>query len=192
LLFFQIQIYFIIKSPTRRGVKYMRRFVIIISLVASGAMILAGCETVPKKVKKDIAGLTGRVDTLESRVENVEGKQTELETAVTSAARAAAAAGHTESKAKVRTSRINVSPKRMSSPRTREEMREIQICLKNANFYQGEIDGIKGRATRRAIREFQKANALRADGVVGPKTRELLSKYMSPGAASKVEKDTIK
>ena len=41
---------------------------------------------------------------------------------------------------------------------------------------------MKGRGTKKAIKEFQKANGLRADGVVGAKTWELLSKYAVAGA----------
>ncbi len=55
---------------------------------------------------------------------------------------------------------------------------EIQIALKNAGFYKGVIDGIIGPKTKRAIREFQKANGLKADGLVGPKTWPILERYL--------------
>ncbi len=56
-------------------------------------------------------------------------------------------------------------------------IRKIQLALKNAGFYKGPIDGKSGEQTKRAIREFQKANKLNPDGVVGKKTWLKLSRY---------------
>lgn len=56
---------------------------------------------------------------------------------------------------------------------------EIQAALKNAGFYAGEVDGKIGARTKKAIAEFQKANGLTADGKVGPKTWNVLSKYLT-------------
>lgn len=60
---------------------------------------------------------------------------------------------------------------------------DIQKALQNAGFYTGKIDGKIGPLSEKAIKEFQKANGLEADGKVGPKTWELLSKYLekAPG-----------
>jgi peptidoglycan hydrolase-like protein with peptidoglycan-binding domain len=57
---------------------------------------------------------------------------------------------------------------------------QIQTALKNADFYAGSIDGKIGPMSRKAIIEFQKANALVADGKVGPKTWAVLSQYLNP------------
>lgn len=59
-----------------------------------------------------------------------------------------------------------------------EHNKEIQIALKAANFYAGNIDGKIGPKTRKAIIEFQKANGLKADGKAGPKTWTKLEKYL--------------
>lgn len=56
---------------------------------------------------------------------------------------------------------------------------DIQRALKNANFYNGPIDGKIGPNTLKAIIEFQKANSLKADGIAGQKTKALLVKYLS-------------
>ena len=56
---------------------------------------------------------------------------------------------------------------------------EVQTALKNANFYDGEIDGKVGPKTKKAIEEFQKANNLKADGKVGPKTWALLNAHLN-------------
>lgn len=57
---------------------------------------------------------------------------------------------------------------------------EIQTALKNAGFYSGTVDGKSGPNTKKAIAEFQKSQGLVADGKVGPKTWDLLSKHLNP------------
>lgn len=47
----------------------------------------------------------------------------------------------------------------------------VQVALYRYGHYKGEIDGIAGPLTRRAIRNFQRSKGLAVDGVVGPKTR---------------------
>ncbi len=154
-------------------------YVVVASLVVLG---LAGCETVPKKFKAEVAGIKSKVDTLETRVEGVETKQAESErmtmeqTQALEEMKARSAARQTSSK-----SNITPKPKMI---RLKGHMKEIQTCLKNAGFYQGSIDGVKGRNTKKAIKAFQKANGLKADGVVGPKTWDLLVKYSSNPAES--------
>jgi hypothetical protein len=59
-------------------------------------------------------------------------------------------------------------------------VKEIQLALKNAGFYAGEVDGKIGPKTKAAIEEFQKANNLKPDGKVGPKTWVSLSKHLNP------------
>jgi murein L,D-transpeptidase YcbB/YkuD len=61
---------------------------------------------------------------------------------------------------------------------SKERIENIQRALKNAGFYTGEIDGIAGMRTRRAIKVFQKSKGLQPDGVVGPKTWEELNKVL--------------
>ena len=54
----------------------------------------------------------------------------------------------------------------------------IQAALKNAGYYQGAVDGKFGQMTATAIKEFQKANGLKADGVIGEQTWIKLSEYL--------------
>lgn len=57
--------------------------------------------------------------------------------------------------------------------------KKIQRALKKADFYAGPIDGKIGKRTRKAIKEFQKANNLTADGKVGEKTWAKLKQYLN-------------
>ena len=47
---------------------------------------------------------------------------------------------------------------------------EIQTRLKNWGYYSGEVDGVFGSATEKAVKYFQQKNGLTADGVVGAQT----------------------
>ncbi|MBL7081353.1 MAG: peptidoglycan-binding protein [Candidatus Omnitrophica bacterium] len=56
--------------------------------------------------------------------------------------------------------------------------KEIQAALRSAGFYTGKIDGDIGPMTKRAIEDFQAANDLAVDGVIGPKTWAILGQYL--------------
>lgn len=62
--------------------------------------------------------------------------------------------------------------------KTKDRIKQIQIALKKAGFYQGEIDRKIGPKTKKAIIDFQRSKRLKPDGVVGLKTWEELSKYL--------------
>lgn len=54
------------------------------------------------------------------------------------------------------------------------DIKEYQSLLKQAGYYPGPIDGIRGPLTEKAILRFQKDQGLTADGVVGPVTLQQL------------------
>ena len=74
-----------------------------------------------------------------------------------------------------------------SLPTTVTSIEEAQILLKNLGIYTGEIDGINGSLTKKAIREFQKLAGLVVDGVLGPNTINALingeNSYIDIGGA---------
>ena len=53
-------------------------------------------------------------------------------------------------------------------------MTRLQMNLKFLGLYSGQIDGIKGTQTINAIKEFQKDNNLKVDGIAGQKTIDSL------------------
>lgn len=55
-----------------------------------------------------------------------------------------------------------------------EEVRQIQKVLKREGYYNGTVDGIYGTGTKTAVRSFQKAVGITADGIAGPKTLKFL------------------
>ena len=68
-----------------------------------------------------------------------------------------------------------------------KDIENAQITLKELNLYNGEIDGINGKGTKSAIKEFQKLAGLTIDGVLGPNTKAALEK----GEDSYVSVNTI-
>lgn len=62
----------------------------------------------------------------------------------------------------------------------KQDNKTIQTLLKDKGYYQGDIDGVIGPATRAAIKKFQRDNGLSADGKVGPQTWEKLIEEDDP------------
>lgn len=152
----------------------------VLALVILSAFTMSGCSSARKKLSEDVKGIKTKVDTLETRVEGVETKQSEVERLAMEQARRMEEL-KSEKMTRVSSERTNVGIKNKGSRRDKEYIKNIQTCLKNAGFYKGKIDGVKGRKTRSAIREFQSANGLAADGVVGKMTREALNRYTAGG-----------
>lgn len=54
------------------------------------------------------------------------------------------------------------------------DVHRLQARLKELGYYTDEVDGVTGPATRAAVRRFQAANGLGADGIAGPNTNAVL------------------
>ena len=133
----------------------------ILSLVLLVGLLVSGCtlnfDEKIANVEKRIEAAEGRLDSLESRVDTIEQRLAIVE----------------EGCAKYKT---EAGGKVASIDMTNEE---VQTALKNAGFYTGAIDGKMGPNSDKAIKDFQVANGLKADGVVGSKTKALLAKYLT-------------
>lgn len=55
-----------------------------------------------------------------------------------------------------------------------EDVKTLQGRLHDLGYYTDEIDGQFGAATKAAVVDFQRANGLEADGMVGSETKALL------------------
>lgn len=58
-----------------------------------------------------------------------------------------------------------------------EAVKQVQQRLKDLGYYNGSVDGQYGSGTANAVRDFQAANNLTADGVAGKSTQETLYGY---------------
>ena len=61
----------------------------------------------------------------------------------------------------------------------------LQVALGAVGLYGGQIDGIKGPRTRRAVRRFQRRKGLAVDGIAGPRTRRALGRRGRPPLGSR-------
>jgi murein L,D-transpeptidase YcbB/YkuD len=147
------------------------------------SFLITGCSTVSSK---RLNGLETKVSTLEAKVDSVEQRQSAIE-GQTGESRESV--GYLKGKVDSRgPSTVVVTGTQgnegylYKSGKKSLTHKEIQLALKNAGFYNGPIDGKIGKNTKKAIREFQKTNGLKADGIVGPKTRDLLLQYLTQEA----------
>ena len=62
-----------------------------------------------------------------------------------------------------------------------EEVRQIQTKLKRWGYLKGNVDGIYGSQTQKAVRYFQSKNGLKVDGIAGKQTLEAMGIYKSSG-----------
>ena len=58
---------------------------------------------------------------------------------------------------------------------SKDQVKKAQKELKKLGYYKGEVDGIYGDDTEKAVKKFQKDNGLIEDGVVGPGTGAMLN-----------------
>ncbi len=65
-----------------------------------------------------------------------------------------------------------------------ERVTELQRLLSAARFDVGSADGVFGQKTLAAVKAFQRANGLVADGVVGPKTADALDLDLGGGGST--------
>lgn len=67
-----------------------------------------------------------------------------------------------------------------------QEVVGLQVKLKALGYYSGEIDGVFGPATRRAVESFQEDSGLVADGIAGPLTFRALEGAQERASREKV------
>jgi peptidoglycan hydrolase-like protein with peptidoglycan-binding domain len=71
------------------------------------------------------------------------------------------------------------------------EVRKLQQDLTNKGYSTKGIDGVFGSNTEAAVKKFQKANDIKADGVVGESTKKALAKKTSV-SKTPAKKETVK
>jgi peptidoglycan hydrolase-like protein with peptidoglycan-binding domain len=66
-------------------------------------------------------------------------------------------------------------------------LKDIERALQEGGFNPGSVDGIMDKQTRKAVREFQKANRLQATSFIDAKTKEKLESLSLQRAKKKQE-----
>lgn len=62
-----------------------------------------------------------------------------------------------------------------------DDVKTVQDKLKRWGYYSGNVDGIYGPATKKAVEYFQRKNGLTVDGIVGKRTFEALGMMQQAG-----------
>ncbi|MFA5096589.1 MAG: peptidoglycan-binding protein [Candidatus Omnitrophota bacterium] len=152
----------------------MLKKVFVLPLLAIFAFSLVGCASRGQLRQKDseIQILKNQVSLLESQIQNKDQELVTLTEALS--AKEAELAKAEAGQASVKRSDRKVK----AYPTTKD----FQTALKNAGYDPGWIDGRMGKKTRDAIKAFQKANDLKANGRMGKKTWALLGKYLNQKA----------
>jgi murein DD-endopeptidase MepM/ murein hydrolase activator NlpD len=64
----------------------------------------------------------------------------------------------------------------------------LQVALRANGLYKGDVDGLIGPRTDRAVRKLQARAKITVDGIVGPQTRKALGKLGRPGLGTRTLK----
>ncbi|MCX5668616.1 MAG: peptidoglycan-binding domain-containing protein [Candidatus Omnitrophica bacterium] len=132
-----------------------------VGLAVMGIFVLNGCATMNKNDELLNQGLRNKISALETQLKEKDDEINSLkETPVKSS------------------EDVNANISKVGEANQQIDSKQIQTALKNAGYYQGAVDGKMGKKTRKAVREFQKANNLPADGRVGKNTWLVLKEYL--------------
>jgi hypothetical protein len=144
----------------------MARKMVVLLLLGVFAFSLSGCATARKEKEMEIQGLKNQVSVLEAQVQSKDEEIAGLKDALVKA------------KDQREIIEVDTTKKVVAEVKFRPNIKQIQIALNNAGYNPGPIDGKRGKATREAVKAFQRANNLAVDGKVGKKTWELLQGYL--------------
>jgi peptidoglycan hydrolase-like protein with peptidoglycan-binding domain len=158
-------------------------------VISIAALALAGCTTTGQKVSP-VNQVQNQVVDLEQRMEDQEKEIVDLKYEVKELT------GRVDAKntVDIETSAPIPTPTRITPSKSVEvEIEniikvaatgmEVQKALKNAGVYDGKIDGKVGPRTKSAVVEFQRQHSLKADGVIGQKTWNVLKTYLEPAVS---------
>ncbi len=143
-----------------------RKVAVLFFVLVVFVICISGCATIGGQSKgSEIQTLRNQVVALETQVQQKDAEIDSLRKALSKT---------TEEKYTAMKG-IRLQAGAAASP----TVKQIQTALKNAGYDPGPIDGRIGKSTRTAIKDFQKANNLAADGKVGKQTWNILSQYLN-------------
>ena len=123
-------------------------------IIALGILGLAGCATTRNNTDLEMQNMRSRVNELQAQLQEKDQQIVSLQEALSQGAPA----------------EMQVVPG--------VSLKDIQIALKNAGYDPGKLDAVMGRKTRKAIKDFQKANGVSVTGKVDNDTWLLLQQYL--------------
>lgn len=135
----------------------------------------AGCASTQKQAASD--QLQTRYTELERQLEEKDAEIADLKDNVQNLSEEAKRKGSSTATGTSATTEENY--KKDGIIRVDVSPHKVQLALQNAGYYTGPIDGKVGQQTKKAISEFQKANSLNPDGIIGRKTWETLKTHLN-------------
>lgn len=132
----------------------------------------SGCANAPRSKDADmeVQGLRNQVSLLEAQIQLRNDEIASLKNTIANDSREKSISAEAAGAELATTGKKTVSAK--------PSLKNIQLALKNAGYDPGNLDGKMGSKTKLAIKAFQKANKMKADGRVGKNTWSVLSKYL--------------
>ena len=127
-------------------------------------LVASGCATTRARraeVKSATPAVDPQVAALQSELQAKDQQIQELQAQIQSRA----GANYNQGASGGKSSKIHVSGVSVS---------DVQAALAKAGFDPGPTDGKMGKKTKAALKAFQRAHGLKADGVIGDKTWKLL------------------
>lgn len=131
--------------------------------VLAGAVLVSGCATTHPRKAAASADASSQVQSLQAEVRAKDQQIQDLQYQLDSQQQSLS--GGSSSVSGGRSTLIRVSGVSVT---------DVQKALSRAGFDPGPVDGRMGKKTKSAIKQFQKRNNLKADGVVGERTWSLL------------------
>ena len=141
----------------------MKKVLAVILVISPALILCSGCASTGSK---EVGSLKNRVSSLEERQDALESRSRAVSTDITYISEV-----ERSSPAPVTT----ISRKSLTGMTNKD----VQTVLKNEGYYTGPVDGKIGPKTHKAITDFQAANKLKVDGVVGPQTKAALLKCLN-------------
>lgn len=141
--------------------------------LAGVLLIGSGCAS-KKKTTKQIGALEAQMGVVTEELTRLDQQIQELRSGSQATSAGSSRVSSASSSAGGNYSDVYRTPSGFELP-----SHDIQSALKNAGYYQGNVDGKIGPATKDAVKAFQRDNGLEADGVVGRRTWDKLKPYLS-------------
>ena len=146
----------------------MKKGIYVFGVVLLGTLALTTGCTSKKRHQRDITSLQTQIGSLQSDIARLDQAVKEAETT----AKTGGEQGTAGALGQFTEGAIYRTPSGFELPAA-----SVQRALKNAGYYQGELDGKIGAGTKQAIRDFQRDQGLKADGVCGRQTWARLKSF---------------
>jgi len=139
----------------------LKKVFLFVSICAL-AFSISGCATCSKEKDMESQGLRNQIAVLEAQINSKDNQIAVLK----------------ETLQEAEDSRPDSGAPVIGEVKSRPTVKQIQTALLSAGYNPGPLDGKTGRQTQDAIKAFQQANGLKADGKVGKKTWAVLEPYL--------------